>query len=156
MKRITLSTIILATALFSCKTNTETTNTDSLPADSVTSDTAEFAAGDEFLSEKPAATSDADQDDFDYTYEGLLNEKIKVRINIFQFQREQKARLVYLNSKKIINMDVRYPAVGTFELTEQIDGKSTGIWKLETKEEDILTGTWSSPDGGKQMPVQLG
>jgi hypothetical protein len=154
MRRIHLAPLLFLTFLFSCQHN----NSRNTATDSLATDTAVAAIDDTTHVEITEAEDESELSgaDFDYTYEGLINNKIKVRVNIFQIRGEKMARLVYLNSKKIINMDVAYPAVGTFELTEKIEGKVTGIWKIAVEEEDILSGTWSAADGAKQMPVQLG
>jgi hypothetical protein len=162
MKPIIFAAAVLTTVFFSCQ---KTTNTNSesqtLAADSAlaaaTSDSvAEPEEEGTFAAETDlAGESDMDPQNFDYVYEGLINNKIKVRVNIFQYKGEQMARAVYLNSKKIINMEAAYPAVGTFMLTEKIGDKSTGIWNVAVEEEDILAGTWSTPDGSKKMPIKL-
>jgi hypothetical protein len=154
--------VALTTVFFSCQNaNNGNTANEGAAADSAlalaTSDSVaepteeEIFAGEAGLEEQTGS----DPQNFDYTYEGLINNKIKVRVNIFQYKGEQMARAVYLNSKKIINMEAAYPGVGSFVLTEKIGGKSTGIWNVAVEEEDILSGTWSTPDGSKQMPVQL-
>jgi hypothetical protein len=161
MKPIIVAALLTA-VFFSCqKANDSNTASESLAADSAlalaTSDSVaepteeEIFAGEAGLEEQTAT----DPQNFDYTYEGLINNKIKVRVNIFQYKGQAMARAVYLNSKKIINMEAAFPEVGTFVLTEKIGGKSTGIWNVAVEEEDILSGTWSTPDGSKQMPVQL-
>jgi hypothetical protein len=109
------------------------------------------------LKEAPTeqAQTDIGPENFDYIFEGTINEKIKVKVNIFQYHRELKARAVYLSSKKIIDMDAVCPAAGSFVLTEKINGKSTGVWKIAVDEEDIFKGTWTAPDGTKPMPIYL-
>lgn len=163
MKRLPI-TITLATILFSCQQNSnKNTEADTLALEAVSSvsDTMTMPTEEEIITSESAPEESGDQEynspeDFDYTYEGLINNQIKVKVNVFKFRGEQKARAVYMNTKKIINMEAVYPSVGVFELTERIDGKPTGIWKLEAKEEDVLSGTWNSADGTKKMSVQLG
>ncbi len=161
MKQLTIAIACLGFC-FSCQSNkNNSTETDSLAVDSVfssqTVDTAVVAGPteEEIIAAEDQNEVPLDPQDFDYTYEGLINNQIKVMVNIFKFRGEQKARAVYLSTKKIINMDAVYPAVGTFELTEKVDGKATGLWKIAVAEEDIFTGTWNSPDGKKQMPITL-
>jgi hypothetical protein len=165
MKLIFFAAALVTTVFFSCqnanKDNTanENASTDSvvdsaaMPPDTLSGATeAEIIAAENAFDEQPVT----DPDNFDYVYEGLINNKIKVRVNIFQHKGEAMARAVYLNSKKIINMEATFPSAGTFILTEKIGGKSTGIWNIAVEEEDILSGTWSAPDGSKKMPIQLG
>jgi hypothetical protein len=160
--------IIFATALllvfFSCQKGNNTANENpsadsvldsSAPTDTLAGPTEEeIIASEANLEEETGDRTTNDGKDFDYVYEGLINNKIKVRVNIFQYKEQAMARAVYLNSKKIINMDAVFPN-GGFLLTEKIGDKSTGIWNVAVEEEDILSGTWSSPDRSKQMPIQL-
>ncbi len=163
MKRINLAVAtILLTILFSCQKNSsETTNADSLTVDTALvsntpPDTTAVPTETEFNADEDVRGDDMDPADYDYTYEGTINNTIKVKVNLFNIRGEEHARLVYLNSKKIINMDSKYLGGGDYELTEKIDGKPTGFWKIGVEEEDILSGTWTSPDGKKQLPIALG
>lgn len=93
--------------------------------------------------------------DFDETFQGTINGNIKVKLNISQINRELRARAVYLSSKKIIDMEAVYPSIRNFELTEKVNGNPTGIWKISENETDEYVGTWTSPNGSKQMPIRL-
>jgi hypothetical protein len=163
MKFLIFAVALIATVFVSCQnTNNGNTTNENLTADSAlvfaTPDSLAGPTEEEIIAAEAGLDEETatDSENFDYTYEGLINNKINVRINIFQYKGEQMARGVYLNSKQIINMDVTNPAAGTFVLTEKINNKPTGIWTVAVEEEDILTGTWSTPDGSKQMPVRLG
>jgi hypothetical protein len=166
MKQILTIITLGLCLLFSCKptvpenTNKSDTLSQTKTDTAVLPVSAEVAGIDTAKSdpvEEPQEESQADMgpENFDYTFEGSINDKIKVKVNIFQYHRELKARAVYLSSKKIIDMDARYPAVGQFELTEKINGKPTGVWKIATDEEDVFKGTWTAPDGTKKMPISL-
>lgn len=147
--------------LFSCnQKNIENVSNDSLAVVAIdsTAITALPLDTNSSTTEPEKATSEASYEgdkQFDFTFEGLINNKIKVRINMFKYRDVLNARGVYLSTKKIINMGLRNERAGNFELTEKINGKVTGIWKLAISEEDILTGTWSSPDGKNIMPITL-
>lgn len=164
MKQILTIVALSPLLFFSCR-NTATQNTDlkdsvvqtatdtaaSLPVEEPSLEAVDSVSSDPVV----LGQDDIGPENFDYTYEGTINGKIKVRINIFQYHRELKARAVYLSTKQIIDMEATYPSVGHFELTEKVNGKATGIWKIASGEEDIMSGTWNSPDGAKQMPISL-
>lgn len=157
MKKITIAATFALLAVFSCQQKTtEQTTTDSLAADSAkayhaTADPEVLPAED---SAAPESTDNAQGKNSDYTYEGLVDNKIKVRLNFFGYN-EQKARLVYLSSKKIIDLEPVTSPTGGYEVLEKVDGKTTGIWKLQGTGEAVMTGTWNSPDGSKQLPIKL-
>ena len=159
MKQLALAVLLIA-FLFCCRPkHSEETAPDSLSVDTIALAPYEDMSveggekGEEAVTEQNSETTGLE--DFDYTYEGKLNKTIDVRVNIFQREGTKRARLVYLRSKKIIYMDARCPETGTFELTEKVEGKVTGIWKIAAEEEDIMSGTWSTADGSKQLPVEL-
>ena len=158
MKYIYLTSIIAI--LISCGNKKNDSNTSDSEITSINDTSAALPTPEEVVVSKTnpdEGVSDPvlDNSDFDYTYEGTINKNIKVKVNIFKYRGELKARAVYLNSKKIINMDAAYVRIGAFELIEKVKGKTTGIWKIEVAEEDIFTGIWTSPDNKKQMPISL-
>lgn len=161
MKAITLAIQVLAAALFSCCSNgPETSQQKAINVDTISVDTTNTnVATTDTLGAADLEIMDDEGElmpaDFDVTYEGMLNNKIRVRLNIFQLSGFQKARLVYLNVKKVVNMDVLLVADEKIELTELIEGRVTGIWKVIKSGDDLLTGSWYSPDGDKQLSVYL-
>ncbi len=168
MKQILTVAVLCPLLFFSCN-NTAIENKESkdtlaqsakdttavVPKEATVVSAIDTAKSDPVEEPKEEGQADIGPENFDYTYEGTINGTIKVKVNIFQYNRELKARAVYLSSKKIIDMDAVYPSVGHFELTEKINGKATGVWKIAADEEDVLSGTWTAPDGTHKMPVSL-
>ena len=161
MKRLYWLAAIVTLIHYSCQNkSSENLTKDSLVLVALDSNTSSEHSNDSLAVPEEAEIVSSEQEyeaqeDFDYTYEGLINNQIKVKLNMFMFRDGQKARAVYLKTNKIINMDLRTLAVGKFELTEKVNDIVTGIWKLEVSSEDILTGTWFSPDGKKKLPIAL-
>lgn len=158
MKYMVITTAFAMLALVACQQK----NTTDHAADTLAADTAQIrpvepgteATDAEDSNKTPEESTPQGGKESDYTYEGFIDGKIKVRLNFFDYN-EQKARLVYLSTKKIIDLEPVTTTTGAYEVLEKVNGKTTGIWKLQGTGEAVMTGTWNSPDGSKQMPIKL-
>ena len=101
-----------------------------------------------------STTSDAFESER-YSYNGTINGKLAIEMN-FEVAEDRSVSGEYWYTKKRIPIELRGTIKeGTVSLEEYSEGARTGIFSGSYTTPNLITGTWSAPDGSKTFPFTL-
>ena len=89
---------------------------------------------------------------FEY-YQGTINEKYGIQMNLTRSATEMMGTYFYITKDTDIDLSGTIAEDGSFTMTETVDEKDTGVFQGRLQEDGRkLEGTWTSGAGGKLLP----